>query len=163
MGIHISKDQDKYYDSQAAEMRKTRDSSVESKVNGPFVHNLPKRKTVTRRVFTFRGIQSTHGVTHHMKEQKMYNNMYPDVPTNSGLVSSFLSRGSSKFYMLSFEEIPISLWKTEKRPTSQRQTTTHAKRKAETIERRLKKSKRVHEQRTRWGELEKKGLKTDPK
>ena len=118
MGIHISKDQDKYYDSQAAEMRKTRDSSVESKVNGPFVHNLPKRKTVTRKEFTFRGIQSTHGVTHHMKEQKMYNNMYPDVPTNSGLVSSFLSRGSSKFYMLSFEEIPISLRKTEKRPAS---------------------------------------------
>ena len=46
MDIHISKDKDKDYDSQAAEMRKTRDSSVESKANGPFVHNLPKRKPV---------------------------------------------------------------------------------------------------------------------
>ena len=89
--------------------------------------------------------------------------MYPDVPTDSGLVSFFLSRGSSKFYMLSFEEISISSRKTEKRPASQRQTTTHAKRKAETIERKLKKTKRVHEQRTRSGELEKKGLNTDPK
>ena len=70
-------------------MRKTRDPSVESKINGPFVHNLPKRKPVKRKVFTFRGIQSTHGVTHHIKEQKVYNNMYPDVPTDSGLVSSF--------------------------------------------------------------------------
>ena len=42
MDIHVSKDKDKDYDSQAAEMRKTRDSSVESKVNGPFGHNLPK-------------------------------------------------------------------------------------------------------------------------
>ena len=74
MDIHISKDKDKDYDSQAAEMRKTRDSSVESKVNGPFGHNLPKRKPVTRKVFTFRGIQRTHGVTHHIKEQKVYNN-----------------------------------------------------------------------------------------
>ena len=116
MDIHISKDKDKDYDSQAAEMRKTRDSSVESKVNGPFVHNLPKRKTVTRKVFTFRGIQSTHGVTHHMKEQKMYNNMYPDVPTNSGLVSSFLSRGSSKFYMLSLRKYRYQCGKLKNDP-----------------------------------------------
>ena len=44
----------KDYDRQAAEMRKTRDPSVESKINGPFVHNLPKRKPATRNVFTFR-------------------------------------------------------------------------------------------------------------
>ena len=85
----------KDYDSQAAEMRKTRDPSVESKINGPFVHNLPKRKPVKRKVFTFRGIQSTHGVTHHIKEQKVYNDMYPDVPNDSGLVSFCIPGGSS--------------------------------------------------------------------
>ena len=65
--------------------------------------------------------------------------------------------------MSSFEEIPISLRRTEKRPISQLQTKSHAKRKADTIARKLKKTKRVHEQRTQWDELEKKGLKTDPK
>ena len=45
----------------------------------------------------------------------------------------------------------------------QRKTKDHAKRKADTIERKLKKTKRVHEQRTHWDELQKKGLKTDPK
>ena len=65
--------------------------------------------------------------------------------------------------MYSFEEIPISLRRTEKRPVSQLQTKSHTKRKADTIARKLKKTKRVHEQRTHWNELEKKGLKTDPK
>ena len=65
--------------------------------------------------------------------------------------------------MINFEEIPISLRKTEKRPVSQLQTKSHAKRKAYTITRKLKKTKRVHEQRTQWDELEKKGLKPDPK
>ena len=65
--------------------------------------------------------------------------------------------------MINFEEIPISLRKTEKRPVSQLQTKSHAKRKTYTITRNLKKTKRVHEQRTQWDELEKKGLKTDPK
>ena len=78
----------KDYDKLAAEMRKSKDPSVESKINGPFVHNLPKRKPVKRKIFTFRGIQSTHSVTHRIQEKKVYNNIYPDVPTNSGLVSS---------------------------------------------------------------------------
>ena len=65
--------------------------------------------------------------------------------------------------MSSFEEISISLRKTEKRPVSQLQTKRHAKRKADTIAQKLKKIKRAHEQRTHWDELEKKGLKTDPK
>ena len=80
----------KDYDKLAAEMRKSKDPSVESKINGPFVHNLPKRKPVKRKVFTFRGIQSTHSVTHRIQEKKVYNNIYPDIPTNSGLVSSSL-------------------------------------------------------------------------
>ena len=63
--------------------------------------------------------------------------------------------------MHSFEEIPFSLQKTEKRPVSQLQTKSHAKRKADTIAQKLKKTKRVHEQHTHWNELEKKGLKTD--
>ena len=61
-------------------------------------------------------------------------------------------------YPLHFKEIPISLRKTEKRPVSQRKTKDHAKRKADTIERKLKKTKRVHEQRTHWDELQKKGI-----
>ena len=82
----------KDYDKLATEMRKSKDPSVESKIDGPFVHNLPKWKPVTgkRKVFTFRGIQSTHSVTHRIQEKKVYNNIYPDIPTNSGLVSSSL-------------------------------------------------------------------------
>ena len=57
----------------------------------------------------------------------------------------------------------MSLQKTEMWPVSQLQTKSHAKRKADTITRKLKKTKRVHEQRTHWDELEKKGVKTDPK
>ena len=80
----------KDYDKLAAEMRKSKDPSVESKTNGPFVHNLPKRKPAKCKVFTFRGIQSTHSVTHRIQEKKVYINIYLDVPTNSGLVSSSL-------------------------------------------------------------------------
>ncbi len=74
------------YDRQAAEMRVVRDKGTISTVNGPFVHNLPRKKPSTRKVFTFKGIQSTHGVTHRIKEGKVYNNIFPDAPTNSGLV-----------------------------------------------------------------------------
>ena len=58
--------------------------------------------------------------------------------------------------MINFEKIPISLRKTEKRPVSQLQTKSHAKRKADTITQKLKKTKRVHEQRTHWMSLRKK-------
>ena len=74
------------YDREAAEMRKPRDTSVEFKINGPFVHNLRKKKPVNRKLFTFKGMQSTHGVTHRIQESKVYNNIYPDAPTDSGLV-----------------------------------------------------------------------------
>ena len=77
------------YDRQAAEMRKTKDPTTVSRINGPFVHNLPKKKPVYRKVFTFKGIQSTHGVTHRISEGKVYNNVFPDVPTDSGLVQIF--------------------------------------------------------------------------
>ena len=52
--IHCKIDQKalKDYDREAAEMRKPRNPSVESKINGPFVHNLPKKKPVKRKVFT---------------------------------------------------------------------------------------------------------------
>ena len=65
--------------------------------------------------------------------------------------------------MFPFEEIPISLRKKERLPQSQLKTNYHAKRKAEQIGRKLKKTKRVHEQRKHWDDLELKGLKTDPK
>ena len=71
--------------------------------------------------------------------------------------------GLHKSFKSLFDSTVGSLDPTEKRPASQRLTTTHAERKADIIERKLKKTKRVHEQRTHWGELEKKGLKTDPK
>ena len=80
----------KDYDRLAAEMRKSKDPSVESKINGPFVHNVPKRKPAKRKVFTFRSIQSTHSVTYRIQDKKVYNNIYADVPTNSDLVSSSL-------------------------------------------------------------------------
>ena len=77
-------------DREAAEMRKPRNTSVESKIIGPFVHNLREKKPVNRKVFTFKCIQSTHGVTHRIQESKVYNNIYPDAPTDSGLVYTFL-------------------------------------------------------------------------
>ena len=40
-------------DREAAEMRKPRNASVESKINGPFVHYLQKKKPVNHKVFTF--------------------------------------------------------------------------------------------------------------
>ena len=76
----------KDYDREAAEMRKPRNTSVESKINGPFVHNLREKKPVNRKLFTFKGMQSTHGVTHRIQESKVYNNIYPDAATDSGFV-----------------------------------------------------------------------------
>ena len=67
-------------------MRKPRNTSVESKISGPFVHNLRRKKSVNRKVFTFKDMQSTHGVTHRIEDSKVYNNIYPDALTNSGLV-----------------------------------------------------------------------------
>ena len=77
------------YDQRAKEMRVVRDKGTISTVSGPFVHNLPRKKPKNRKVFTFKGIQSTHGVTQRIQEGKVYNNVFPDVPTNSGLVNFF--------------------------------------------------------------------------
>ena len=41
------------YDRQAEEMRSMKDKTTVSKVNGPYVHNLPKKKPEKRKVFTF--------------------------------------------------------------------------------------------------------------
>ncbi len=150
----------KEYDRHAEANRKQRDPTTTSRVNGPFVHNLPKKKPVYRKVFTFKGIQSTHSVTHRIKEGKVYNNVYPDVTTDSGLVLFLID---VLYGTWRFEEIPISLRRKEKRPASQLQTKSHAKRKAEKIGRRLKKTKRVHKQRKDWEDLEQQGLRTDPK
>ena len=57
----------------------------------------------------------------------------------------------------------MTLRKKEDRPKSQLSTKSHAKRKAESIDRKLKKTKRVHEQRAHWAGLERQGLQTDPK
>ena len=68
----------KDYAREAAEMHKPRNTSVESKINGPFVHNLRIKKPVNRKVFTFKAMQNTHGATHRIQESKVYNNIYPD-------------------------------------------------------------------------------------
>ena len=64
---------------------------------------------------------------------------------------------------MSIEIIPMSLRKREKRPSSQLKTTRHKKRKIEDIGKRLKKTKRVHEKRAEWQELQNKGRMSDPK
>ena len=57
----------------------------------------------------------------------------------------------------------MSLRKTEKRPASQLINKQHKKRKFETLEKRLKKQKRVGEQRDYWVKLQNQGETTDPK
>ena len=52
----------------------------------PIVHNLKINKSPTRKVFTFKGIQSSKGVTHLRETGLVYNNIYPDVERNSGLI-----------------------------------------------------------------------------
>ena len=75
----------KDYAREAVEMRKSGNTSVEFKISGPFLHNLLKKKCESRKMFTFQGMQSTHGVTHRIQENKVYNNIYPDAPIDSGL------------------------------------------------------------------------------
>ena len=104
-----------------------------------------------------KGIQSTHSVTYRVAEGKVYNNVYPDVPTNSGLVRKLTLKDS---FCSFFKEIPMSLRKTEKRPASQLINKRHKKRKFETLEKRLKNQKRVGEH---WIKLQNQGETTDPK
>ena len=91
-------------------------------------------------------------------EGKVYNNVYPDVPTNSGLVRKLTLKDS---FCCFFKEIPMSLRKTEKRPASQLINKRHKKRKFETLEKRLKKQKRVGEQRDYCVKLQNQGETTD--
>ena len=108
----------------------------------PIVHNLPIKKPKTRKVFTFKGIQSSKGVTHDRETDRVYNYVYPDVPRTSGLV------------------IPKSLIKTENRPKTQLKTARHkrvAEEKLENIEKKFRKLKRVKLQREEWEKIELKG------
>ena len=89
-------------------------------------HNLPKKRPLTRKIFTFTGIQSTHSVTHRVAEKKVYNNVYPDVSTDTGLG------------VLSIEVIPMTLRKRVKRPASQLENTIHKKHKIQHIGKWLK-------------------------
>ena len=52
----------------------------------PIVHNLPEDKPMTRKGFTFAGIQSSKSVTYDRATDKVYNNIYPDRPKTSGMV-----------------------------------------------------------------------------
>ena len=73
----------------------------------PILHNLKIKKPSTRKVFTFKGIQSSKGVTHHRETGLVYNNVCPDVNRKTGLI------------------IPKTLVKAEKRPKKQLKTSRH--------------------------------------
>ena len=98
--------------------------------------------------------------TYRVAEGKVYNNVYPDVPTNSGLVRKLTLKDS---FCCFFKEISMSLLKTEKRPASQLINKRHKKRKFEHLEKQLSKQKHVGAQREYWAALEKEGKTTDPK
>ena len=101
----------------------------------PIVHNLKINKSPTREVFTFKGIQSSKGVTHDRETGLIYNNVYPDVDRKSGLI------------------IPKTLVKTEDRPKKQLKTSRHKRKRIQSldeVEKQLKKPKRVKQQREDW-------------
>ena len=94
----------------------------------PIVHNLKIKKPKTRKVFTFKGIQSSKGVTHLRETGLVYNNVYPDVDRKSGLI------------------LPKTLVKTEDRPNKQQKTSRHKRKlvaSLEDVEKQLKKPRRV--------------------
>jgi len=53
----------------------------------PIVVDLPSEKPPTRKVFTFKGIQSSCGVSWVKETDQIYNNRFPTAPLKSGLVS----------------------------------------------------------------------------
>ena len=108
----------------------------------PIVYNLKVNKSKTRKVFTFKGIQSSKGVTHLRETGLVYNNVYPDVQRDSGLI------------------IPKSFIKTEPRPKTQQKTSRHKRKRIESLndaEKKLRKLKRVKAQREEWNATEEKG------
>ena len=108
----------------------------------PIVHNLKIKKPKIRKVFTFKGIQSSKGVTHLRETGLVYNNVYPDVDRKSGLI------------------LPKTLVKTEDRPNKQQKTSRHKRKlvaSLEDVEKQLKKPRRVKKQREEWKAKETKG------
>ena len=81
----------------------------------PIVHNLKINKSPTREVFTFKSIQSSKGVTHLREKGHEYNNIYPDVERDSGLI------------------IPKTLIKTENRPKKQLKISRHKRKQIESL------------------------------
>ena len=81
-------------------------------------------------------------VTYDRDTNKIYNNIYPDRPFTSGLT------------------IPKSLAVEEPRPSKQRRTKTHRKKRMKNLadyKAQFKKITRVDKQRTNWEEIEKRG------
>ena len=108
----------------------------------PILHNLKIKKPSTRKVFTFKGIQSSKEVTHDRETGLVYNNVYPDINRMSGLI------------------IPKTLVKTEKRPKKQLKTSHHKRKRVQNlddVEKQLKKPKRVQKQREDWKAQESNG------
>ena len=52
----------------------------------PIAYNFKVDKLKTRKIFTFKGIQSSKGVTHLRETGLVYNNVYLDMEWDSGLV-----------------------------------------------------------------------------
>ena len=52
----------------------------------PIAYNLKVNKSKIREVFTFKGIQSSKGVTHLRETGLVYNIVDPDVEWDSGLI-----------------------------------------------------------------------------
>ena len=54
----------------------------------PIAYNFKVNKLKTRKIFTFKGIQSSKGVIHLRETGLVYNNVYPDREWDSGLKPS---------------------------------------------------------------------------
>jgi len=121
------------------------------------VLELPLEKPPTRKVFTFKGIQSSCGVSRVKETGLIYNNRFPTAELKSGLVCTFdeFDLGSSYFKV-----IPKSLAHEEPRPRSQIRTTQHRKRRLNSLadlRKRFKKSERIKHQNEEWEKLEAEG------
>ena len=80
--------------------------------------------------------------SHAPSRDLVYNNVYPDVERDSGLI------------------IPKSLIKTEPRPKTQLKTSRHKRKRIESLndaDKKLRKLKRVKAQRKEWNAIEEKG------
>ena len=77
-----------------------------TEIVGPLILNLPIDKPPKRMVFSFSGIQASKGVTHLRKTGLVYNNVFPDVPRDAGIVAFYLSALVDKIWWLRSSRYP---------------------------------------------------------